>query len=181
MKLLKWRNERRVSPQPINGAIGSDGGVRHNAITPEWRSRWHADACNFHETRRHVGRSTKGFHPGIEACYRAGAGHIEWGEARSSPERARMQSLQMENAWRERIAICNVHSDSFASAYCPCSNPHADVDFAFLDLRKIVARIEDDPAQDWAQCHRDFEQAVARLTQSIITLMISRGRALATE
>jgi hypothetical protein len=59
-----------------------------NAIDPEWRSGWSADTTDLTETRRHVGVSEEGFHPGIEEVLRVGANRIVWGDAYPTPEMA---------------------------------------------------------------------------------------------
>jgi hypothetical protein len=177
MKLLKWLLEKDVSPQTANGARTVHSSAAQNAIAPEWHSQWRPDDCGIHETRRHVGRSADGFHPGIEVCYRAGLGHIEWGEAHLTPETARTHSVQMENARRERIPIC-IHGPSTAMGRgcCLYSRVDSGVEIALLELREIVAMIENDPAHNWPRYNCEFERAVAGLQQSIVALRVRQGQ-----
>src|ERR1700733_3665909 len=101
MKLLKWLIGKSISPQANDGVSSVVLRAERSEIDPEWHSQWRPDDCGIHETRRHVGSSAEGFHPGIEVCYRAGAGRIEWGQAQPTPETARALSAQIENDRRE--------------------------------------------------------------------------------
>jgi hypothetical protein len=177
MNLLKWLIEKEALPQTANGPRSVCLNAGGNGIVPEWHSQWRPGDCGIHETRRHVGRSAEGFHPGIEACHRAGMGRIEWGEAQPTPEVARAHSVQMENARRERIPICvHVPSTAMGRGCCLYSRVDAGVEIALLELRVIVAMIENDPAHNWPRYNCEFERAVAGLQQSIVALRVRQGQ-----
>jgi hypothetical protein len=177
MNVLKWLNNIGpwiATPRPATPAprhLSAQG----NAIEPEWHSQWMADACGFHETRCHVGRSSAGYHAGIEVCRREGMGRIEWHEARPSPEMARAESGELQNACREKIPCC---IGERRSGCCLYSKADAGVEMALLGLHEIVAKIENDPAQNWPRYHPDFERAVVGLSRSITALWVRQGQAM---
>jgi hypothetical protein len=178
MNVLKWLNNIGpwiATPRPA-ALVPRHLSARGNAIEPEWHSQWLPDQCGLHETRRHVGRSVEGYHAGVEVCYRAGMGRIEWDNAQPSPETARAQSTQLESARRERIPRCIGERTKSMGAGCRLySKADAGVEIALLELHEIVAKIESDPGQNWPRHHPDFERAVVALSQSITALWVREG------
>jgi hypothetical protein len=174
MNISKWKH--------INGAHGltlaprqlSAGG---KAIAREWCSPWQPDESGLHETRRHVGRSLEGFHPGIEVCYRAGMGRIEWGEAQSTAETAYAMSAELENNRRDEVRACiDGRIRPMESGRCVYTHLSTGVGDALLALHEIVARIESDPSENWPKHNADFERAVVELSQSITALWVRHGQ-----
>jgi hypothetical protein len=75
-------------------------------IIPQWRSGWNSIGSGRHETRRHVGESTRGFHPGVETVRRVATGQFSWGAAYETPEKALAAATELERIQREAIEEC---------------------------------------------------------------------------
>jgi len=93
---------QQQKPRTASGESDAQNG----AIVPQWRSGWNSTGTGKHETRRHVGESARGFHPGVEAARRITIGQIAWGEAYATPEKARAAATQLERIQREAIEEC---------------------------------------------------------------------------
>jgi hypothetical protein len=181
MNILKWiRKPKTCATVPsANKPSQPDGGGKGNAIEPDWRGQWLADASGFHETRRHVGISANGYHAGIEICYRAGMGRLEWSEALDTPETAYALSAVLERKRRSEIPSWNNgRTQAMSSGRFLYTHLNAEVENAFLELHEIVANIENDPARRWPKHFGDFEKACCRLSQSITQLWVLHGQGL---
>jgi len=181
MNILKWiRKPKTSATEPcVSGPSHPDVIGKENAIEPEWRGQWLPDISGFHETRRHVGISVNGYHAGIEVCYRAGMGRIDWSEALSTPETAYAVSAEMERKRRAEIpGWNNGRTQAMTSGRFLYAHINVEVENAFLELHELVAAIESDPARHWPKHFADFEKACCRLSQSITQLWVKHGQGL---
>ena len=181
MNILKWIRKSKTSkmvPYPDEPSH-PDAGGRGNTIEPEWRGQWLADVSGFHETRRHVGISMNGYHAGIEVCYRAGMGRIDWSESLSTPESAYAVSAELERKRRAEIPSWNNgRTQAMTSGRFLYTHINVEVENAFMELHELVAAIESDPARHWPKHFADFENAYCRLSQSITQLWVRHGQGL---
>ena len=80
--------------------------AQREEMLPQWRSGWNSIGTGKHETRRHVGESTRGFHPGVETVRRVATGQFSWGAAYDTPEKALAAATELERIQREAIEEC---------------------------------------------------------------------------
>lgn len=102
MGFLDWMKQRtqRTNPEPEDEPVGD----RHHdtngsPIKPLWQSEWQPDDLGVREFRHHVGKSSVGFHGGLEISVGGGESVFRWTHARETPEEAENASYGMREGW----------------------------------------------------------------------------------
>jgi hypothetical protein len=164
MKLLKRLIKKDVSGETANGNRTVDSSTGQNAVAAEWHSPWRPFHCGVHESRRHVGCSSEGFHAGVEVCYRAGMGWIDWGKALPTPEIALAESARLENTRHEAVnGACNRSADLTPQEYAVATCRNAVWENAILRVYEAVLRMKCAPVQGTSKHLAELERTVRML------------------